>query len=62
MITRSRDKAVDIWDLDTKKGMWFLLETNYDHWEKPLFLDDRRTPGNKCMNQKTQKVINSYTS
>lgn len=39
-----------------KLGRWYVLETNYDHWKEPLFLDDRRTPGMKCMNQTTQKV------
>ena len=35
---------------------WFILETNYDHWLKPFFLDDRRTPANNCMRKLTQKV------
>jgi len=53
VITRSREKAVDIWDMKTiVNHTWYVLETNYDHWEKPLFLDDRRTPANKCMMQK----------
>jgi len=30
--------------MDKSKGEWFLLETNYDHWKAPLFIDDRRTP------------------
>uniref|UniRef100_A0A7M5UWG4 Acid ceramidase n=2 Tax=Clytia hemisphaerica TaxID=252671 RepID=A0A7M5UWG4_9CNID len=55
VITRSRQKAIDTWKMDKSKGEWFLLETNYDHWKKPLFIDDRRTPGNKCMNEVTQK-------
>lgn len=55
VITRSREKTVDLWEMDTSKGMWFLLETNYDHWKAPFFIDDRRTPGNKCMKEMTQK-------
>lgn len=55
VITRSRQKTVDMWKMDKSKGEWFLLETNYDHWKKPLFIDDRRTPGNKCMNSLSQK-------
>lgn len=39
-----------------KLGRWYVLETNYDHWEKPFFLDDRRTPAMKCMNKITQAV------
>jgi len=58
IITRSRQKTVDTWKMDKSKGEWFLLETNYDHWKAPLFIDDRRTPGNKCMNELTQKGMN----
>ncbi|KAK5970270.1 hypothetical protein GCK32_011085 [Trichostrongylus colubriformis] len=28
---------------------WFLLQTNYDPDKDPLFIDDRRDPGNACM-------------
>ena len=42
--------------IEVKLGRWYVLETNYDHWEDPLFLDDRRTPAMKCMNQTTQAV------
>ncbi|CAI4220536.1 unnamed protein product, partial [Auanema sp. JU1783] len=28
---------------------WFLLQTNYDPDKEPLYLDDRRDPGNACM-------------
>ena len=57
MITRSRAGAVDVWDIGTANSTWFLVETNYDHWLPPLFLDDRRTPAIKCMNEMTQKVL-----
>lgn len=57
IITRSREKAIDIWVPQATKHPWYLLETNYDHWKSPLFIDDRRTPANKCMQQKGQKVI-----
>ncbi len=60
MITRSRDKAVDVWEMKVKKDNWFILETNYDHWKAPMVLDDRRTPANKCMKQKGQKVSNCH--
>lgn len=42
--------------INLKLGRWYVLETNYDHWKEPLFLDDRRTPATKCMNQTTQSV------
>ena len=35
---------------------WFLAETNYDHWKAPLFVDDRITPANNCMNKLGQSV------
>ncbi|XP_076001368.1 acid ceramidase [Genypterus blacodes] len=54
VITRSRTLSLDLWELELKLGRWYVLETNYDHWEAPFFLDDRRTPAMKCMNQTTQ--------
>ena len=54
VITRSRDKADDVWDMS--KDSWYILETNYDHWKSPMFLDDRRTPAKKCMNKLGQQV------
>lgn len=42
--------------INLELGRWYVLETNYDHWKEPLFLDDRRTPATKCMNQTTQSV------
>ena len=56
VITRARTKADNVWELDIKKNVWYLLETNYDHWTVPPFYDDRRTPGNNCMHNKTQAV------
>ncbi|XP_071088185.1 acid ceramidase-like [Haliotis cracherodii] len=38
-------------------GGWYVLETNYDHWVKPLFLDDRRGPANQCMRETTQQGV-----
>ncbi|KAG9335982.1 hypothetical protein JZ751_003381 [Albula glossodonta] len=61
VITRSRVLTLDIWELDLKLGRWYVLETNYDHWKEPLFLDDRRTPAMKCMNQTMQANISMKT-
>ncbi|XP_030047331.1 acid ceramidase [Microcaecilia unicolor] len=61
VITRTREDSMDVWELDVKQGMWYLLETNYDHWNQPMFLDDRRTPAMKCMNRITQKNISLPT-
>lgn len=57
VITRTRINTLDIWELELMLGRWYVLETNYDHWDKPMFLDDRRTPAMKCMNQTTQANI-----
>uniref|UniRef100_A0AAX7V8H3 Acid ceramidase n=1 Tax=Astatotilapia calliptera TaxID=8154 RepID=A0AAX7V8H3_ASTCA len=61
IITRSRLLSIDILEIDLKLGRWYVLETNYDHWKDPFFLDDRRTPGMKCMNQTTQANISVKT-
>ncbi|XP_065127838.1 N-acylsphingosine amidohydrolase (acid ceramidase) 1a isoform X1 [Paramisgurnus dabryanus] len=61
VITRTRINTLDIWELDMKLARWYVLETNYDHWEKPMVLDDRRTPAMRCMNQTTQGNISLAT-
>lgn len=53
VITRDRNKAADVWNM-VDAGGWYILETNYDHWKKPLFVDDRRTPANRCMKKMTK--------
>ena len=30
---------------------WYLVETNYDHWNQPPFFDDRRTPAIQCLDK-----------
>ncbi|KAK7097092.1 acid ceramidase-like [Littorina saxatilis] len=58
IITRAREKALDVWEMSTiTDHPWYVLQTNYDHWEKPLFLDDRRTPGNQCMKNMTRQSV-----
>jgi len=51
VITRDRIAALDIWRLNSFDGRWFLVETNYDHWEPPPKSDDRRDPAIKGMNE-----------
>jgi acid ceramidase len=55
VITRDRKGAADVWRMGVNNTYWFLVETNYDHWKAPLFIDDRVTPANKCMNQTGQQ-------
>ena len=50
VITRDRLAALDIWRLDAIDGRWFVVETNYDHWEPPPSSDDRRDPAIRGMN------------
>ncbi|XP_069686152.1 acid ceramidase-like isoform X2 [Periplaneta americana] len=54
IITRSRTKF-DIWNIGEKhehqNESWYLVQTNYDHWEKPPFFDDRRSPAIHCMEE-----------
>lgn len=54
VVTRDRAQSADIWRMNDTT--YFLVETNYDHWKNPLFIDDRITPANKCMNQTGQAV------
>ena len=56
VITRGRPRATDMWWLGSNHT-WFLLETNYDHWEMPPRWDDRRHPGNKAMMEMGQENV-----
>lgn len=51
VITRDRITALDVWMIDAFNGRWYLVETNYDHWEPPPAGDDRRDPAEKAMNE-----------
>jgi len=49
VISRNRMNASDVWRLNVPKGEWFLVQTNYDHWQPPPWYDNRIDPGNKGM-------------
>ena len=50
VVTRGREKAEDVWKIDTTKPTgWYRLQTNYDHWDVPPVADDRRHPGYALM-------------
>ncbi|XP_042226882.1 acid ceramidase-like isoform X2 [Homarus americanus] len=53
IITRDRDNSnlLTLGSTKTGSGSWYLVQTNYDHWKKPPFFDDRRTPANRCMTE-----------
>lgn len=56
VITRDRGtNKADIMEMGNSSSGWYVLETNYDHWEKPPFYDDRRTPAMKCLKEMTQQ-------
>lgn len=57
VITRDRPKAADVWRLDTAKGRWFLVETNYDHWTTAPPSDDRRDVAIKTLKEVGQANI-----
>jgi acid ceramidase len=49
IIVRNETDVLDYVEMNTESGKWYVLQTNYDPDQEPLFIDDRRTPGNKCM-------------
>ncbi|XP_028932775.1 acid ceramidase [Ornithorhynchus anatinus] len=57
VITRDRKATVDVYELDALRGRWYVVQTNYDRWKRPFFLDDRRTPAMTCLNRTTQGRI-----
>uniref|UniRef100_A0A915EST8 N-acylethanolamine-hydrolyzing acid amidase n=1 Tax=Ditylenchus dipsaci TaxID=166011 RepID=A0A915EST8_9BILA len=59
VITRDRWASADVYYLNSTKGRWFLLETNFDHWKKSA--DPRRKLGNKYMNEVGQSRISADT-
>uniref|UniRef100_A0A3Q2HWL1 ceramidase n=1 Tax=Equus caballus TaxID=9796 RepID=A0A3Q2HWL1_HORSE len=61
VITRDRKRSLDVYELDPKQGRWYVVQTNYDRWKNPFFLDDRRTPTKMCLNRTTQENISLAT-
>ena len=59
VITRQRTKAINTMKLDADHGRWYVLETNYDHWDPPPTTDDRRDPAIRAMNKIGKDNINS---
>ena len=49
VVTRGRIEPKNVWKLDVEKGVWFLVETNYDNWVTPPSSDDRRDPAIQAM-------------
>jgi len=58
IIARSREGIVETVKLNPKTANgWYILEDNYDPSGTPLFIDDRRTPGNQCMQKLGRKNV-----
>jgi acid ceramidase len=58
IVVRSREKTLETKKLNpSDPNGWYILETNYDPSKKPLFIDDRRTPGNACMQKLTRNGV-----
>jgi len=56
VISRNRFNATDVWILDSP-SRWFEVQTNYDHWTKAPWFDDRVTPANQGMNHMGQEKL-----
>jgi len=56
VISRNRVNATDVWRLNSP-GRWYEVETNYDHWMAPPWIDDRVDPANQAMNAIGQQAI-----
>ncbi|XP_045391418.1 acid ceramidase isoform X1 [Lemur catta] len=61
VITRDRKESLDVYELDPKQGRWYVVETNYDRWKHPFFLDNRRAPAKMCLNRITPENISFAT-
>lgn len=64
IITRGTGSACPTpWTLQNNlhKTDYYVLETNYDHWIKPPFFDDRRTPAETCLAQIGQPDVSFAT-
>lgn len=57
VITRDRIAVLDMWKIGANDSRWYLVETNYDHWEAPPKSDNRRDPAIGAMNEMTQAGV-----
>jgi len=56
VISRNRLNASDVWRLN--KTRWYEVQTNYDHWVKPPWFDDRVVPADNAMTALGQNNVN----
>ncbi|CAB3408548.1 unnamed protein product [Caenorhabditis bovis] len=58
VIARSLNGTALLTEMDSSSpDGWYLLETNYDIGQEPLYLDDRDTPGHRCMKKLGKKNV-----
>jgi acid ceramidase len=48
VVTRNRHNATDVWRLQTP-DRWYEVQTNYDHWNRPPWYDNRVDPAEHAM-------------
>jgi len=56
VISRNRYNATDVWRLNAP-SQWYVIETNYDHWEQPPWFDNRVVPAERVLNSIGQSQI-----
>jgi len=60
VITRNETQVIaERWMDVNDPEKWFVLQTNYDEDQTPLYIDDRRTPGYSCMRQLSSAGLNA---
>jgi len=55
IITRRLNDTLEFREMG--KNDFYILQTNYDPWLEPLFIDDRRAPGRACMDKLGQSGV-----
>uniref|UniRef100_A0A915I904 Uncharacterized protein n=1 Tax=Romanomermis culicivorax TaxID=13658 RepID=A0A915I904_ROMCU len=58
VLTRDREKTADMWFLEPYRGIWYLVQTNFDHWKKTDPIDKRREKAEQLLNQTGQMPLN----
>jgi len=48
VISRNRMNATNVWQLNSP-SQWYVLQTNYDHWEQPPWFDNRVVPAENAL-------------
>ncbi len=59
IITRGGPDSYNLWTIanNLHNTNYYVIETNYDHWVKPPFFDNRLTPAMDCLSEVGQDGI-----